>query len=64
MEGARGGGSRRGGFCPGGGVPGGLVGWGGFKWGDLKGTCPQGQALVHHRLPFPLLALPLTIPSP
>ena len=43
-------------------------GWlGGSRWGDLGwdgGVCPQGQALVNHRLPLPPLALPLTIPSP
>ena len=32
---------------------------GGSSWGDLGCTCPQGQALVHHRLPLPPLALPL-----
>ena len=37
-----------------------VVGGGG---GNLGGYMPQGQALVHHR-PLPLLALPLTIPSP
>ena len=55
------------GFCRGGGggrCPGGLVEGGGSRWGNLGGTCPQGQALVHHRLPLPPLALPLTIPSP
>ena len=40
-----------------GGCPGGATGGGG-------GTCPQGQALVNHRLLLPPLALPLTIPSP
>ena len=57
------GGGGLGGFCPGGGGPGGLVGGGGSRWGNLGGTCPQGQALVHHRLPLPPLALPLTIPA-
>ena len=53
------------GFCRGGG--GVREGWGGGRgprWGELGGTCPQGQVLVHHRLPLPPLALPLTIPSP
>ena len=63
--GARGGAGVQGGLLPrGGGGPGGWVGGGGSRWGDLGGTCPQGQALVHHRLPLPPLALPLTIPSP
>ena len=58
-EGQGGGG---GGLLPGGG--GGLQeGWlgEGSKWGNLGVTCPL--ALVHHRLPLPPLALPLTIPS-
>ena len=56
------GGGVLGGFCQGGGV---WEGWlGGSRWGNLGVTCPQGQALVHHRLPLPPLALPLTIPSP
>ena len=33
--------------------PGGLVGGGGgSRWRKLGGTCPQGQALVNHRLPL------------
>ena len=51
--------------------PGGVLGGafcGGGGRGGLSGaiggvTCPQGQALVHHTLPLPPLALPLTIPS-
>ena len=50
----RGGGYRRVGWLGGGG-PGQRFGGG--------GTCPQGQALVNHRLPLPPLDLPLTIPS-
>ena len=62
----KGNGGGLGGFCPGGGGGSGRVGWGGggSRWGDLGATCPQGQVSVHHRLPFPPLALPLTIPSP
>ena len=37
-------------------------GVGGSKWGDMGVTCPQGQALVNHRVPLPPLARPL--PSP
>ena len=48
----------------GGGVREGWLGGGGSRWGDLGGTCPQAQALVHHRLPLPPFALPLTIASP
>ena len=45
-------------FAGGGGV---RKGWGGgVQVGRFGGTCPQGQALVHHRLPLPPLALPLT----
>ena len=43
----------------GGGGPGGAFGGGGGG-----GACPQGQALVNHRLPLPPLAFPLIIPSP
>ena len=39
------------------------TGFGGGR-GKVGGTCPQGQALVNHRLPLPPLACPLTIPSP
>ena len=53
-----------GGLPEGGRSTGGLVWGGGSTWGNLGGTCPQGQALVNHRLPLPPLALPLTIPSP
>ena len=48
----------------GGGGGSGRVGWGGgggSRWGDLGVTCPQGQALVHHRLPLPPLTLLPTI---
>ena len=52
-----------GGFCLGWGGPEGLVGGGGSKWGNLGGTYPQGQALVHRRVPLSPLALPVTIPG-
>ena len=46
------GGGFGGAFAPGGGgVREGGFGGGGGRWGDLGGTCPQGQALVHHRPP-------------
>ena len=45
-----------------GGVQEGFLGEGGGGLGGI--TCPQGYALVNHRLPFPPLALPRTIPSP
>ena len=57
LGGARGG--SRTGFWGGG--RGGSVG-GSSKWSDLGGTCPQGQALVNHRLPLPHIAHPLTRP--
>ena len=66
LGGAMGGGGS-GGFCPrwGGGGGSRRFGWGGgSKWGDLGGICRQSQALVHHRLPLPPLALPLSMPSP
>ena len=47
----------------GGGGRGAFAGGGGSRWGDLGGTCPQGQVLVHRRLPLPPLALPLTVLS-
>ena len=40
-----------GGGLPGRGGPGGLVGWD-VQVGRWGGTCPQGQALVHRRLPL------------
>ena len=59
------GGGGSGGFCPPGGGASRRVGWGeGVQVGQFGGTCPQGQALVHQRLPLPPLALALTIPSP
>ena len=58
--GGGGGGLGRGvlGGAMGGGGPGGAI------WDGAGGTCPQGQALVNHRLPLPSLALPLTIHPP
>ena len=59
MGGAAGGEGLGGAFAGGGGGS----WWGDSGWRGEGGTCPQGQALVNHRLPLPPLTLPLTIPG-